>query len=503
MPQPANCTMQMRIDTGSGPGSILTGASGGQTILASSVVYFSAQSYAGWGSPAAVYEFAAGRYPKTWACPAGWTDDGNGNYQYVVNASTGYTPPAVIFPSTGQVNAGLWGTWLPRLRVPSAGLVDETVGLEIKSPVLALHETAAGEEAQFGGATRGYAGPEQSNLRKLDVAGGVGSVGATAPITSTGGPAPTIGITAASGGAAGSMSSAHYSLVNAATSAATASTLGLRDNTGKLFCVGYDAGAAKITAVADPTAGSQEAATAHYVDAATVLLVPKTRNWIAGAGLTGGGDGTADRTFNVIANADGSMVVNVDDIQVGVLASDAQHGVRGGGTQHAVAIAGGAAGFMSGADKTKLDGIPTGSAALSALSPSLFLPTGLSGATSNGLKIRLFDNPSGSGVGYVLTFSSCVIHPGSGSMVADAANHTSIRLERYTTGTPDSAESDFGIWDSFAQGGLTAMTPSAFVVSGGGGSISVAPGQSVYLHFIVVGAGIHTDIPSGTSIHLG
>lgn len=79
---------------------------------------------------------------------------------------------------------------------------------------------------------------------------------------------------------------------------------------------------------------------------------------IAGAGLTGGGSLAADRTLNVIANADASIVVNADDIQVGVLATDAQHGVRGGGTQHANAVAAGAAGFMTGADKTKVDALP-------------------------------------------------------------------------------------------------------------------------------------------------
>lgn len=82
--------------------------------------------------------------------------------------------------------------------------------------------------------------------------------------------------------------------------------------------------------------------------------VPSTRTITAGAGLTGGGDLSADRTINAAAHADGSIVVNANDIQVGVLASDAQHGVRGGGTQHAAAT-GGANGFMSAADKTKLD----------------------------------------------------------------------------------------------------------------------------------------------------
>ncbi|KKM16399.1 hypothetical protein LCGC14_1686280, partial [marine sediment metagenome] len=75
----------------------------------------------------------------------------------------------------------------------------------------------------------------------------------------------------------------------------------------------------------------------------------------AGAGLTGGGAG--DVALDVVANADGSIVVNANDVQVGVLATDAQHGVRGGGTQHSVVIAAGAAGFMSSADKTKLDAV--------------------------------------------------------------------------------------------------------------------------------------------------
>jgi hypothetical protein len=85
-------------------------------------------------------------------------------------------------------------------------------------------------------------------------------------------------------------------------------------------------------------------------------VVPNTRLLTAGAGMTGGGDLSADRTFDVVANADGSIVVNADDVQVGVLATDAQHGTRGGGTLHAEATTL-VAGFMSAADKTKLDGI--------------------------------------------------------------------------------------------------------------------------------------------------
>lgn len=97
--------------------------------------------------------------------------------------------------------------------------------------------------------------------------------------------------------------------------------------------------------------------------------IPETRAIAAGAGLTGGGDLSADRTIAVGANADGSIVVNANDIQVGVLATDAQHGERGGGTQHAAAVAAGAAGFMSGADKAKLDGIGTAAAPVSSTAP--------------------------------------------------------------------------------------------------------------------------------------
>lgn len=62
---------------------------------------------------------------------------------------------------------------------------------------------------------------------------------------------------------------------------------------------------------------------------------------IAGAGLTGGGT-SATVTLDVVAG-DGSITVGANSITVGVI-SDAQHGARGGGTQHA-AVANTAAGF--------------------------------------------------------------------------------------------------------------------------------------------------------------
>lgn len=74
------------------------------------------------------------------------------------------------------------------------------------------------------------------------------------------------------------------------------------------------------------------------VQLAEDTALPETRTLTAGAGLTGGGDLSADRTFDVVGNPDGSIVANANDVQVGVLASDAQHGIRGGGTQHAAAF---------------------------------------------------------------------------------------------------------------------------------------------------------------------
>jgi len=89
----------------------------------------------------------------------------------------------------------------------------------------------------------------------------------------------------------------------------------------------------------------------HLISTGTV---PPTRVIDSGNGLIGGGDLSADRTLDVVGNADGSIQVNASDVQVGILATDTQHGNRGGGPLHidATSIL---AGFMSAADKSKLD----------------------------------------------------------------------------------------------------------------------------------------------------
>lgn len=101
----------------------------------------------------------------------------------------------------------------------------------------------------------------------------------------------------------------------------------------------------------DDTAGvedilfRQNGAWVSLISGGTGGFVPSSRQIIAGAGLTQtpGPTLAADMTINAVANADGSIVVNANDIQVGVI-SDAQHGNRGGGALH-TAVTNLAAGF--------------------------------------------------------------------------------------------------------------------------------------------------------------
>lgn len=94
------------------------------------------------------------------------------------------------------------------------------------------------------------------------------------------------------------------------------------------------------------------------LDPITLGTTPLTFTQFSGAGqiVAGGGLTKTGNQLDVGANADGSIVVNADDIQVGVI-NDPQHGSRGGGTLHALVVAAGTAGFMSGSDKTKLDSV--------------------------------------------------------------------------------------------------------------------------------------------------
>lgn len=129
-------------------------------------------------------------------------------------------------------------------------------------------------------------------------------------------------------------------------------------------------GSLHALAVPSGAAGFLSGVDAQVLADIATTYTPQTRTLTAGDGLTGGGDLSVDRTFNVVAG-DGTIIANANDIVVGTVPftqisgtlSDTQHGSRAGGSLHALAVPLGAAGFLSGADKDKLDNIAAGASA--------------------------------------------------------------------------------------------------------------------------------------------
>lgn len=119
---------------------------------------------------------------------------------------------------------------------------------------LVYYDTALNQLGVYNGTSWTYAGT-----------GGVTSLAATSPVqvdASTG--AITISILAASGSNAGSMSSAHYTLLAGATNSNTNSTIVKRDGSGNFSANVITA--ATVTGLSAPT-NSNDAATKGYVDA--------------------------------------------------------------------------------------------------------------------------------------------------------------------------------------------------------------------------------------------
>lgn len=98
--------------------------------------------------------------------------------------------------------------------------------------------------------------------------GTVTSVSATAPIESTGGTTPTISIVASSGSVAGSMSSNHFTLVNNATDANTASAIVKRDASGNFTAGTITASiTGEVSSLANHDTGDlAEGANLYYTD---------------------------------------------------------------------------------------------------------------------------------------------------------------------------------------------------------------------------------------------
>lgn len=96
--------------------------------------------------------------------------------------------------------------------------------------------------------------------------------------------------------------------------------------------------------------------------------------------------------------------------------SDAQHAARGGGTLHADVVAGGADGFMTGADKTKLDGVSAG-AEVNAVD-SVFGRVGAVVAADDDYRaIQLADEVDGSILTWSAAGEAVLVGPGAATQV--------------------------------------------------------------------------------------
>lgn len=142
------------------------------------------------------------------------------------------------------------------------------------------------------------------------------------------------------------------------------------------------------TKTSNATDDAAEGATVAYADSSGGGGggVPTSREVIAGNGLDGGGALSSDVTIEVQA-ADASISVTGAGLSVGVI-DNTQHGSRSGGSLHAAVVAAGASGFMTGADKTKLDGLPA-SAVPTTLQVNTTAPLSGGGALSGNLTLTI------------------------------------------------------------------------------------------------------------------
>ncbi len=119
---------------------------------------------------------------------------------------------------------------------------------------------------------------------------------------------------------------------------------------------GYVGGRLNSTSIASATVVLGASTTTYLVAHLTTGAVTSstgTTNWNDTA--------TYMRLYKIVTGA--STVTSYEDHRQTVLPPGLAGHVGSGGAAHANAVAGGAAGFMTGADKTKLDGVATGATA--------------------------------------------------------------------------------------------------------------------------------------------
>lgn len=138
--------------------------------------------------------------------------------------------------------------------------------------------------------------------------------------------------------------------------APSAGATGVASDAGHVHAHGAHTNPADHALATSVSAGFISGPSQAKLDGLPASAPPTSRVIVAGDGLVGGGDLSADRTIDVAA-VDASIDVQANGIRVGVV-SDAQHGNRGGGALHADATTT-VSGFFTGPEKVKLAGLPT------------------------------------------------------------------------------------------------------------------------------------------------
>lgn len=383
---------------------------------------------------------------------------------------------------------------------------------------------------------------------------GLTSVAADAPLTGNGTAGSHLGISAATTGAAGSMSAADKAKLDGITAGATntplssatpqqlgsaaagSSTSAARDDHvhahgnqsgGSLHSAVVAAGAAGFMSGSDKSKLDGVAASATNTPLASTMPA-NVGTAAVGVGTTAARDdhvhalpatGTAgtyanpssittDAQGRVISATAGSAPVAlssttpaaVGTAAVGVGTTAARddhvhaHGNQAGGTLHANAVAAGAAGFMTGADKTKLDALP------SALSLPVSAANGGTGASTLPVHAVLLGNgtsPVGSAApstsGQVLTSTGASGDPAFADTVT-ASNSASMLASTFSITAANG---------TYAGTGLTVTLPSAgtYLVLGNiRSTVAVSAGAGANISFRLRDTTAGSDVSTSTRI---
>jgi hypothetical protein len=249
-----------------------------------------------------------------------------------------------------------------------------------------------------------------------------------------------------------------YALTNGTFTSATGFVVNLVED-------GSPNSAADFLLTFDASAGTLKKALIGNVVAA-VGFVPTTRSVIAGAGLTGGGDFTADRTISV--GAGGGIVVNADDVGLdltntrnldhAILGVTAGSGLTGGGDATALrAIA---------VDRSGTDGTQTGylDVPQNAQSGSYTLTLADRGKhiyhASGAGASDLYQIPANSAVAFPLGSTMTFINSDSNAVSIGITTDTMTLAGTTTTGTR-----------TLAQNGMATVikvTSTSWIISGSG-----------------------------------